>query len=786
MNPIQRERVANLFAEALGREPGERERWIRGAAADDPEVLAELMVLSDVGTGGFLDVPVCIPADLFDEPPERVPEHIGQYRIQRTLGRGGMGVVYLAEQPAPIRRRVAIKVIRPGMDSRQVIARFESERQALAMMSHPNIARVFDAGESDDGRPYFVMEYVEGASLMVYCDAARCDIRSRLRLFVEVCEGLQHAHQKGVIHRDVKASNVLVANFEGRAVPKLIDFGIAKAIGGDLGQTPATTRVGTIVGTLETMAPEQIDGGEAAVDTRTDVYALGVLLYELVAGALPFASAGLRVASLESAFRTIREIEPLRPSLRVIEANDRAVAEARGLGGDVPALARRLRGDLDAVVSKCLAKEPGRRYATALDLAEDIRRHLDHVPVVARPPGARYRFSKFVRRHRVGFVAACLVGAAVLLGLAGTSAGLLQARRAKRAAEIEAARARREAAIAERVTRSFTKTFELADPFVSHGNRVTARAILDAQVRGIRNKMKEDPGVKGRVLVSMGQAYRGLGLYREAAPLLEESIPLLRQAFGERSPYLDEALNELGNVANQIGDFSRARGSFEQALSIVEEIKGPEHADAAGVHKNLGDACVKLGDLDAARTHFDRALAIRTHRYGAESLPVAKVISSQVAMLLAGGSPVEAADAARRSLEIRKKVCRPGTPELGLGYFGLAEVQLDAAKPDDAAANYAVALDIFLTTLGPEHPHVGECRFALAKADLKLGARHRAYALYRAARSIAEKAYEPDDPALKDCLVAYVAFLREAGYPSEASATARRIENLAISPASTR
>ncbi len=332
---------------------------------------------------------------------------IGPYQIVRELGTGGMGAVYEASQEQPVRRTVALKVIRPGMDTGRVIARFEAERQALAMMDHPNIARVLDAGSTPDGRPYFVMELVRGLPITRYCDKQHLGYRERLELFMAVCQAIQHAHQKGVIHRDIKPSNVLVTAYDGRAVPKVIDFGLAKAIGPALIENADFTGIGTILGTLRYMSPEQAGAGPD-VDTRTDVYALGVLLYELLTGTTPMAPERLKGAALEEVLRIIREEEPPRPSFRLSQANGPPAPTSSFTGWFSCRLKSARAQDLDWVVMKALEKERSRRYATAGDLAEEVGCYLANEPVKARPPSRGYRLKKFARRHRAGVTIAAL------------------------------------------------------------------------------------------------------------------------------------------------------------------------------------------------------------------------------------------------------------------------------------------------------------------------------------------------------------------------------------------
>ena len=377
-------------------------------------------------------------------PPDSAPmtpgKQIGRYRLLQRIGEGGMGEVWEAEQLEPVKRRVALKVIKRGMDTQRVVARFEAERQALAMMNHANVARVFDAGETPRGRPYFVMEYVKGDRITSYCDRNRLSTQQRLELMRQVCDGVQHAHQKGIIHRDLKPSNILVT-LEGSSepTPKIIDFGVAKATHHQLTEATLFTELGQMIGTPEYMSPEQAEMTGVDVDTRTDVYSLGVVLYELLTGALPFGSRELREAGLAEIQRRIREDDPPRPSTRVSSLGKESVDVAQHRRTETPELVRRLRGDLDWITMKALEKDRSRRYASPADLAADLERHLRDEPVEAASPSLAYRSRKFVRRHKIGVAAGVAVLAMLLLGIAGTTSGLVRAKRAESDAVVGAA-----------------------------------------------------------------------------------------------------------------------------------------------------------------------------------------------------------------------------------------------------------------------------------------------------------------------------------------------------------
>lgn len=371
-------------------------------------------------TGGEqsgLPVPAAGPTVTRASGSGGVGDTIGSYRLLQLIGQGGMGEVWLAEQKAPVRRRVALKLIKAGMDSREVVARFESERQALAVMDHPAIAKVFDAGTTLQGRPYFVMEYVAGISITGYCDQHKLSMRERLHLFVQVCEGVQHAHQKAIIHRDLKPSNILVTEVDGKPAPKIIDFGVAKAISQRLTAETIFTQVGAVIGTPEYMSPEQADPATDDIDTRSDVYSLGVILYELLVGALPLDLKELRKLAFHELLRRLREDDVPRPSTKLRTLGERSGVAAQNRRTEPGTLTRQLRGDLDAITLKALDKNRSRRYGSPSDFAADIKRYLNDEPVVATPPSLTYRAQKFVRRHRFGVAAAATV-ACLLIALA--------------------------------------------------------------------------------------------------------------------------------------------------------------------------------------------------------------------------------------------------------------------------------------------------------------------------------------------------------------------------------
>jgi serine/threonine protein kinase len=449
-----------LFQLALAKPAGKRAAFLDAMCEGDPALRARLAALlaahenpESVLTGQANSALPTIKLDVASAPTEAVGQTLGRYRLLEQIGEGGCGVVYVAEQKEPVRRKVALKVIKLGMDTKQVVARFEAERQALAMMDHPNIAKVLDAGTTDAGRPYFVMELVRGVKITDYCDQANLGTRDRLELFIKVCHAIQHAHQKGIIHRDIKPSNILVTLHDGVPVPKVIDFGIAKATQGELTDKTIHTQFQQFIGTPAYMSPEQAEMSGLDIDTRSDIYSLGVLLYELLAGSTPFDGRELMSQGIDAMRRTIREKEPQRPSTRLATLGaDKLTTTAKRRSADTSKLLHQLKGDLDWIVMKCLEKDRQRRYDTANGLAADLKRHLDNEPVTARPPSQLYRLQKMVRRNQAATVGVASVVLALVLGLGLATAALVRERAARQREQVAQQRERSQSVRADTVT----------------------------------------------------------------------------------------------------------------------------------------------------------------------------------------------------------------------------------------------------------------------------------------------------------------------------------------------
>jgi non-specific serine/threonine protein kinase/serine/threonine-protein kinase len=630
----------------------------------------------------------------------------GAYQLVQKIGEGGMGEVWLAEQTGPIRREVALKVIKAGMDTARVVARFEVERQALALMDHPAIARVFDGGATPEGRPYFVMEYVKGEPITTYCDRQRLTTQARLDLFAQVCEGVQHAHQKGVIHRDLKPSNVLVTIQGDRPVPKIIDFGIAKATAQHLTDRTLFTEFGILIGTPEYMSPEQAEMGALDVDTRTDVYALGVMLYELLTGALPFDRKELREAGLAGIQRIIREKQPPRPSTRVTHVGPASTEAARNRQTEPRRLIGQLRGDLDWITMKALEKDRTRRYDTALGLASDVRRHLRHEPVVAGPPSAVYRARKFVRRHWAGVAAAA---AFVVLLTASAAAMYAQAQRTAR----ERDRAQLAMRRAERINAFVVGMLGSADPRVS-GRDVTVASVLDAAFGRVEGELAGQPEVRAGVLATLGTTYEGLGLYAPARQCLRAALDAAIAAHGPEHLEVVRALDRLAAVAESGGDLREAERLGREALAMLGRLGETAGPDAAQVKGNLAVILSRLGRGAEAEALYRETLEVRRRLHGDRSAEVAATLNNLGVLLGERGDWAGAEPLHREALDAIRAVRGLEHPEVAAALNTLGGVL--EAKNDLAGAErlYRESLAMRRQLLGPEHPDTTRSMYALA------------------------------------------------------------------------
>jgi non-specific serine/threonine protein kinase/serine/threonine-protein kinase len=643
-----------------------------------------------------------------------------------------MGEVWLAEQTRPVHRQVALKVIKAGMDTAQVIARFEAERQALALMDHPAIARVFDAGATPQGRPYFVMEYVRGESITSYVTRHELSIPGRIALFIQICEGVQHAHQKGIIHRDLKPSNILIALQNDRPVPKIIDFGVAKAMTHSLTERTLHTELGALVGTPEYMSPEQAEMSGVDIDTRSDVYALGVVLYELLTGMLPFEAKLLREKGLDGIRRTIREVDPPKPSTKV-----RASADSVGrstASADASRLASQLRGDLDWITMKVLEKDRTRRYATVGDLSADLQRHLDNEPVLAGPPSTVYRLEKFVRRNRIAVVAAAAV---IMLLMAFAATMAVQARRIARErdrANMEASRASREAESAKQISDFLVGLFQVSDPSEARGNSLTAREVLDRGAKRLQ-ELGAEPQVQARLQRTIGNVYVGLGLYDDATIQLQAALASQRRNLGNDAVDTIATTHALANLYWYQGKYTDAEPLYLTVIERRRRLLGLDHPDTLRAQYDLASLYTMQKRWDKQEPLARATLEAQERVFGADHPDTIATLNEILGLHVAQRRYGEAEQLAHRVLDGLRR-------SLGENHVDTIRARGNVANILAKAKRFAEAEAIFLETLEQKRRVEGEAHPDVSITENRLADMYMAQGRYREAESLALAAYD--------------------------------------------
>ncbi len=740
-----------LFEAALDLDEAERAPFIDNACKGDDALRRDVLSLleADAGAHSLLDGVALEAVDLEDAFSFE-GQQVGPYRLLRRIGQGGMGAVYLAERvDGQFEQRVALKLIKRGMDSEQILRRFQSERQILARLEHPNIARLLDGGLTDDGRPYFAMEYVEGEPIDQYCDARRLRIDERLELFVTVCKAVLHAHARLVVHRDLKPENILVAEDEaGRPVVKLLDFGIAKLLEDE---DEGLTRTGMAVMTPAYASPEQVRG--EVVSTSTDIYSLGVVLYELLTGLRPYEV----TSGSPAAAQAIVTAEPERPSTAVSKATsaDESLSQLRGMQPE--RLRRRLSGDLDVICLKALRKEPERRYGSVEALEDDLHRHLTGLPVAARADTLGYRMQKFVARHRLG-VGATAAGFALIATLVTFYTVQLQQERD---------RAQREAEKTEQVASFLRSIFEVSDPSVSKGETVTARELLDEGARRAE-ELTGQPTVQAQMLHVIGTVYHSLGLFDAALPFLERALAIRSDLYVANHP--DVAASKLGlaRVHEARGDYEAAERLLHDILSIRGRVISEEDLGRAEVLDDLGWIRYRKGDYEGAQAAYEKSLA-RRREFGSSDKPAEAQSLNNLAKVQHALGDYETAEALyRQALTLNREALGEKDREVATNISDLANLLNTIGQYNEAEKLHRQALALRRELLGPDHPHVTSSMNSLAVLLHTLHRYDEAEPLFREALALRQQRLGTEHPQVAVPLTGLAALLRDKGNLQEA------------------
>jgi tRNA A-37 threonylcarbamoyl transferase component Bud32 len=730
----------------------------------------------------------------------------GRYTLQEKIGEGGMGEVWVAKQTQPVKRRVALKLIKTGMDSNAVLQRFEQERQALAMMDHPNIAHVLDGGLTPTGQPFLVMALVNGLSLTKFCDEARLTSNQRLELFVPICQAVQHAHQKGIVHRDLKPANILITLIDGKPIPKVIDFGVAKATAGKLTDESMSTQFGSVIGTLEYMSPEQTGFSGVDIDTRADIYSLGVILYELLTGLKPIDARRLEKAAITEMIRIIREEEPSKPSTR-LSTNDSLPSLAALRQTEPRKLMALLRGELDWVVMKCLEKSRERRYETASGLARDIQRYLADEAVEARPPSAAYRFGKFLKRHKAPAVAAGLVLLTLLAGIAGTTYGLIRAEAQRRkavaaqtaeadqralavaqrdnavAAEQQTGIERDKAIAAESKSRAINEflTQDLLTQAEPANNapedHVTLLEVLDRAAEKVGQRFADHPELESALRMTIAATYHGLASWEKAEAQWRVKLQVERKRDTESAAtYI--AQSELAHVLRHRGRRdTEVMEMAESAALGLERTLGPGHADTLEMLNHLAAAYLDTGKIPEAIALFERIRDAEIVKLGPDHRGTLTTLINLAGAYRVADKIPEAIALFERVRDKQIAKLGPDHPDTLTTLHNLALAYWAAGKLPDAIALFERVRDARIAKLGPDNPHTLDTLGDLAGAYRDAGKLPEAVALFERVRDAEIAKLGPDHPSTLNTLNNLALAYRKAGKLPEAIAVLERVRD---------
>jgi eukaryotic-like serine/threonine-protein kinase len=741
-------RAKSIFLAASEKPRDDRASFLNEVVNGDSELRARVEALLNAheDPDSFLDnaaVPLATVDHVAAAPLAECPGTlIGRYKLLEQIGEGGMGVVYMAEQQKPVRRRVALKIIKVGMDTKQVVARFEAERQALALMDHSNIARVFDAGATDSGRPYFVMELVRGIPITEFCDQNNVPVRERLELFVQVCHAVQHAHQKGIIHRDIKPSNVLVTRHDDQPVVKVIDFGIAKATQSRLTEKTLFTEFHQLIGTPTYMSPEQAGMSDLDVDTRSDIYSLGVLLYELLTGSTPFDIKSLVNAGYAEIQRVIREVEPPRPSTRLSTMGSTLPSVAMLRHTDPNQLTKLVRGDLDWIVMKALEKDRLRRYDTAGSLSEDVERHLSGEAVLAAPPTVRYRARKFILRNKGAVFAGTLVASTLLLGIVGFA---WQAHRAS--VERDLAVASGEAQKAERrksdlINQFLQRSLQSADPGQGGNQDMKVSVLMLKAVKDLdAGIFKDQPDVDAGLRLTIADILYSNGHAGDALPLAQKALEIYRQTNSGDSPEVARSLDTVALTLHDVEPDAAAR-----ELLIWQEALA-SHGREIVRSLNIGDLALHDVEHDTAILEVligQEALAMRRRLYPTGHRDVAKSLTDVATTLRSMSLSEQAEPLLREALEMDRRISHGDDRDVARDLDNMALALVELQRPKEALSYEQEALDMRRRFFTGDHPDVAQSLSSLVLVKRTLGHADEALASAREALAVRQQCFPGD------------------------------------------
>ena len=681
-----------------------------------------------------------------------------------------MGQVWLAEQTEPIHRQVALKLIKVGRYDPSVLQRFYAERQSLAIMDHPSIAKVFDAGATPDGQPYFVMDYVQGLPITEYCDRRRLTIRERLELFIKVCEGVQHAHQKAVMHRDLKPANILVIEIDGKPVPRIIDFGLAKTASPTLDGETLVTQAGGFVGTPGYISPEQADPAVMDVDTRTDVYSLGAVLYVLLTGSLPFETKHWRKQRFDEFLSWLREKDPPLPSTKISteQESSKVTSEARSI--ESRQLISLLQGDLDWITMKALEKDRARRYGTPMELAADISRYLNHEPVIARPASLSYRARKYVRRHKALVAAAAAVFAVLVAGVITSTWEAVKARRAETKAEEESAVAQAVNDFLRNDLLGLASAYKQSKPDPD----IKVRAVLDRAAQRIQGKFEKHPEVEAAIRTTIGDTYADLGQFAQAQAQLERALDLDRTTLGKEDPRTLKTAAKLASMVWLQGKYPESEALLSQTADVQRRVLGPEDPDTLWTTSNLANVFADESKYGQAEPIYNQTLEIWRRVKGPESPETLRTMNNLAILYYREGKYGQSEELNNQLLDIRRRVLGPEHPDTLMSMNNLAVVYDDEGKFTQTETLDRQTLEMRRRTLGPEHPDTLRTMNNLANVYHQEGKNAEAEALLTQTIDIQRRVLGPEHPDTLWCMYRLAGVYGDEGKYSQATALYRK------------